>query len=583
MGNFWNKLCTTVGVIFAGTFLLFLLLPFVLNFFIDKHIPQIAGIINKTTGLSAGLEEVRIVTTPKLTAGLKVKKFELYTPLKEPIIIADNFEVKMSLVPLLAKNIAIDVVKLENTDITLLFNKEGDLDFLKYLPETENKKDENPQENNTNNSLPFGLKLSNNLPDIHVGAYKINITNGVDKYIVSGDKTDVTDFIINKSIKIKGSGKITLKDREQFKYNIDLFNKIMPETELNDLVFNPEPKDEKLEEPVKADVIGILKGLYDYKVTANADVSLKTTKESIDGEVNINKVSIIDLPSSNANLNFKGNKIDIKSDIYTAKNEVSTVNGNVTTGKKPYIDMKFKSNLDIANVLDIVKKVALIFNIEDLKTLTASGNVKSDFNIKSDLKKVESSGYLNVPTAKLYYGAYQIGVDNINADILLDNNNINIKNISFSVLGQPLKIFGTLSENAVADIHVLADKLNLKGLLIAIGQASLMKENPVYSGNISMDALIKGKLDKINPVIKLNIADIDLKNIPSDIRLKAPLTKVDITSDGKTFGGNAISTNVKLINPALTVSANEIKANILPDVIEILQTPVLIDKNKTTI
>ena len=28
------------------------------------------------------------------------------------------------------------------------------------------------------------------------------------------------------------------KDREQFKYNIDIFNKIMPDVELNDLVFN---------------------------------------------------------------------------------------------------------------------------------------------------------------------------------------------------------------------------------------------------------------------------------------------------------------------------------------------------------
>ena len=54
------------------------------------------GEISKLTGLSAGIEEVRIVTTPKLTAGLKVKQFELYTPQKEPIIIADNFQIKMS-------------------------------------------------------------------------------------------------------------------------------------------------------------------------------------------------------------------------------------------------------------------------------------------------------------------------------------------------------------------------------------------------------------------------------------------------------------------------------------------------------
>ena len=120
-------------------------------------------------------------------------------------------------------------------------------------------------------------------------------------------------------------------------------------------------------------------------------------------------------------------------------------------------------------------------------------------------------------------------------------------------------------------------------MLVAIGQASLMKDNPIYSGTLSMDAIIKGSLDKINPIIKLSIDNLDLKNIPADLRLKAPITKVDITSDGKTFGGNANSTNVQLINPALTVKAPSIKANISPEVIEITPTPVTIEKIKTNI
>ena len=178
--------------------------------------------------------------------------------------------------------------------------------------------------------------------------------------------------------------------------------------------------------------------------------------------------------------------------------------------------MNFKSDLDISNALNIIKKFALILNIKDLQTLTANGKLNADFNIKSDLKKVQSNGYLKVPLAKLYYGAYKVGIDNINADVSLANNNVDIKNISFSIFGQPLRVYGTLTSDAVADIHAIADKLSVKGLLVALGQASLMKENPIYSGTLSMDAIIKGKLDKINPVIKLNIANLDLKNIPTD-------------------------------------------------------------------
>ena len=580
--KFWTKIGIISGSVLAGAFLLILLLPFILNLFIDKYTPQIVGEINKLTGLSAGMEEVRIVGTPKLTAGLKVKKFELYTPQKEPIFVADNFEVKMSLLPVLAKNIRADVVKFDNIDVTLKFNKDGDLDFLKYLPVAEEDAN-NADEIRQVNYLPFGLKLSNHLPDIHAGSYKITVTDGKDNYTVKGGKTDITDFVLDKSIKIKGSGKVVLRDREQFNYNINLFNKIMPELDLNELVFNPQEKETQKTEDFKVDVIGIFKGLYDYKVTANADINLKTTKDSINGGVKIDNVSIIDITPSNADLTFKDNTVDIDSSIYTAKNEVSAIKGKCITGKNPSVDLNVKSGVNIENVLNIVKKVALIFNIKELQTLTASGGINADFNIKSDLKTVKSSGYLKVPTAKLYYGAYNIGVDNINADISLADNNVNIRNVSFSILGQPLYLHGTFSSDAVADIHVVANKLSVKGLLVALGQASLMKENPVYSGTLSMEAFIKGKPDNINPVVNLSIMNLDLKNIPSDLRLNAPATEVNITSDGKTFGGTAESFDVKLINPVATAYAKSISANIKPDVIEITETPVKIEKINTVI
>ncbi len=580
------KILTKIGIIsgsiLTGLFLLFLILPFCVNFFINKYTPQIVGEINKATGLSAGIEDIKFVTTPKLTAGLSVKKFELYTPQKEPIFIGDNFEVKMSLLPVLAKKIRLDVIKIDNADLTLKFDKNGDLKFLQYLPNQEKSAIPKEENNNAPMGMPFGLKLSNHLPDIHVGRYKITFSEGNDKYVIDGQKTDVTDFIINKSVKIKGAGIVTLKDREQFRYNINILNKIMPNLELNDLVFNAQPNPEQTE-PVKVNIIDILNGLYEYNITASADINLKTTKESTDGKVIIKDVSIIDLPKSNADLNFKGNTIDVDSKIYTSANEISTLRGQVTTGKKPYLNLNLKTDLDITNVINIVKKIALIFNIQDLKTLTANGRLSADFNLKSDMKTILSSGFLKVPFAKIYYGAYNIGIDNINADISLADNNVNIKNAGFSIFGQPLKVYGTLSKDAFADIHISADKLNLKGLLVALGQASLMKENPVYSGLISMDAVIKGKLDKINPVIKLNIDNIDLKNIPADIRLKAPSTEVNITSDGTTFSGNAKSNNVKLINPVLTASAPLIRANITPDLIEITPTPVTIEKIKTNI
>ena len=581
----WTKVLIASLSIAAGVYAVFLISPLILNPIIEGYIPKINGEIHKATGLVSNLDGVKVVTTPKLTAGLKVKKFTLLTPDNEQVFDSDNFQVKMSLIPLLARKIEIDVIQLENAEVYLKINDDGSFEVAKYFPQTEEKspeKNENVEQQNL--SLPLGLKISNHLPDIKSGGYSITFVNGEDKYIISGDKTEITDFILNKSVKVKASGKAVFKDREQFKYNLAVLNKIMPDLDLNELITNPQvQEEEKQKESEPVNITEIFKGLYKSNLTANADADLTIAKDGIAGKASVTNLSILNLPPSDANVEFKGDSINILSNIYTEKNELSKIDGYIKTGKSPKIDMNFESKAEIANILRIIKDVALIFNIKDLQTLSANGKIDADFNIKSDMKTVKSNGYLKIPSANVYYGLYNIGVDNINADTELSNNNINIKNIGFSVLKQPLKFYGTISEDAVSDLHLTADKLNLKGLLVALGQGGLLKDNNINSGLISMNVDITGRLDKINPLVKLSINNIDIKNLPSNTTLKAPQTTVNITSDGKTFSGNAESSNVWLLNPAAAVSIPKINANIKPEEIEITKTPVQIEKINTTV
>ena len=353
----------------------------------------------------------------------------------------------------------------------------------------------------------------------------------------------------------------------------------MPDMELNELVFNPAPAEEKpKEEFERIDIIGILKGIYANNLTAKANADLTIAREGIKGQAEVTNLSIINLPPSFVKLKFKENSIDILSDIYTAKSEVSKIDGIIKTGKNPDIDLNFKSKVEIANILKIVKDIAVIFDIKDLQTLTANGSLDANFNIKSNLKTVKSNGYLKIPSADVYYGLYKIGVDNINADVKLNNNNININNIGFSILNQPLKLYGTITSDAVSDLHLTAQDLSLKGLLVAVGQAALMKENQVNSGLISMKADVTGRLDKINPAVKVDLNNINIKNIPSNTTLRLPTTTVGITTDGKTFSGTAKSSNILIVNPCAKISAPQINATIKENEIDIAQTPVTVEK-----
>ena len=576
----------------GGIYVLFLILPLIVSPILNNCVPQINEEIKKSTGLTSSIEGIKLVTTPKLTMGAKIGKFVLSTPDNKEILNTEDLQVKMSLLSLFAKRIEVDLVKLNKTDISLGLNKDGSFEIEKYFP-AQTEPLSNTSDAQTEVKLPFGLRLSNHLPDIKIGNYSINFKDlSTQKlYTIKGDKIEITDFILNKGLKIVADGNITLADREQFKYNLKVNNKIMPDLDLHELVFNPDylkENDKKQpEQNVQINILDILKGLYDYKITADIDSDITLSNESHKGYLNIDNMSVspsgVILPPSNANLKFNGNKINIDSNLYTAQNECSTVKGTVKTGKNTNIDINFKSSAELSNIVRILNAFAMTFNIKDLQTLSANGKIDADLNIKSNLKTINSDGYLKIPSAKVRYGLYNITIDRINTDIALNDNNINIKNLGFTIFDQPLKLYGLIKQDASADLHLIADKLSLKGLIIACGQAAILKENQVNSGLVSLKADIVGKLDNIKPTAKVTLNNLDIKNIPSNTVIKLPLTNVDIIADGQAFSGTATGSNIKAINPVATVDIPKLSANISENTIEIAQTPVKVEKiNFTT-
>ena len=275
--NLLKNLGITVVGIIGAIYVLFLVLPFIVSPILNNYIPQINEEINKATGLVSEIKNIRLVTTPKFTIGAKVGEFKLLTPDKKEIANANNFEVKMSLLPLLTKKIRVDVIKLQNIKLTLKLNKDGSFEIEKYFPETnevvnegvnngvnesvgKNSATENTEENA---GLPFGLKLSNHLPDIRIGNYDLNfVDKTTDKtYSIQGEKITLTDFVLNKGVKIDSNGKVILAGREQFNYNLKINNKIMPDIDLHEMVFNPQPAEEGAPEQqeININLLDILK------------------------------------------------------------------------------------------------------------------------------------------------------------------------------------------------------------------------------------------------------------------------------------------------------------------------------------
>ena len=557
-----KKFVLGFGIVIISIYVLFLVLPLFLTGLINSYNDDISKLVEDSTGLKLKLEKLQLVTTPKLTAGIKAQNIKVKLPTDDSLFVADNAHVTMSLIPLIVKNIELDSIGADNIDLELKIKKDGKFLLEDYLKQNENNSDNSADSALT--ELPFGLKLSNRLPNISINKYNISFidipTN--DKYAIFGEKFAISDFIINKKIKISADGKIKLKNSEQFEYNIKIFNRIMPDTNLQDLVFAQNSSEKAVQETQTVNVIDIFRSIYKNKITANLNADVKTsgTTEDMDilGKINISDISIaVDnkpLPLSYVDLDLKSKNFDIDSKFYTSDKETTTVQGHFISGKHPQIDLNFKSNAQFNSIINMIDSIAKTFNINDFDTLSATGGIDADFNIKSNMKKLESSGYIKIPNASILYKLYNASIDKIFADIQLANNIINIKDAGLTILNQPLKIKGTVSQEADIDLNITADKLQLKGLILAAGQIGLLKENKINSGTISLSVLAKGKPDKLEPKIDISIDNVDVKNIPSDTTVKAVNSKINVMTNGIKTNGNIDINDVKIINPLATVS-----------------------------
>ena len=565
-----KKIFVSLGIFLVVIYALFLIAPVCLTGLISKY--DISKIIEDASGLKVNIEKVKIITTPKLTIGLKTGHVEAAFPTGEKIFSADNIQGKLSLLSVLSGKIEADMIGADNVNIILQVNNNGHLEIEDFITNQINAKNTQSQDSGTETtfSLPFGLKLSNHLPNIIINKYNIDFAEKNNKYSVYGNKISLTDFVINKKIKINIDGKFKLRENEQFNYNLKVYNQIMPDIDLNELILAPKTDEKKTAAEFSfTDIINIFEAIYKNKLTANIDADIKsygTTDDiKIDGYFNVSNLSVaVDgkpLPAGTVSLKMNNNKIDLISKLHTADSDITEVTGKFITGKSHKINLNCKSHAKIKNIIDIADSIAKSFNINTLDTLSGSGEINADFSVKSDLKTVESSGYLKVPSASLNYGLYKIAIENIFADIQFANNSITIKDIALSILGQPLKIKGTIFPDSTTDMTVLADKLQIKGLLLAAGQAALLKDNVINSGTISLNVLLKGKLEKIVPKVYISADNVNVKNIPSSTVVTMEKSLVDLVTDGVKTNGKIDVNNVKIINPMAKVSAP--KADIL--------------------
>lgn len=586
----WKKAGIITGSLLVGLYVLFLALPLILSPIANSYCTQIEELIKVSTGLDAHIEGIRITTSPKLAVGVKVNEFLLFAPNnKTPIIDLDDASADLRLLPLILKQIRFGNITAEDVDVNIVLKKDGQPEILDYLPQ------QNEQDTQKLTSLPYGFKLSNHLPNIKLDEYQLTFIDKPTKktYYIDGNDIKITDFILHKKMKIITDGQIVFDKRIISDYDIKIFNKIMPDIRLDDLIF---PKEVKIEpeqtriNDFKINIIDLFETVNKNGLKGDIKCDIKTSgtfKNPVQkGTFELSELSVISngkqLPDSYAKLIFKGKSTDIDSVFYTSDDieEKTHVLGNIRSGENPYIKLSLRSNAKLNNIIRLIDSTAQSFGKNELKTITATGAIDADFSVNSDLKTINSTGYFKIPNSTLRYGLYNVSVNNINADINFDNNNIEINNIGFSIMGHPLKIIGKITSDAIADIKIMAERLSLKGLALASGQVSLLKENDFNSGTLSFNAVIKGALSEIKPDVTLSADNINIysKTAKARVLLNKAIVKLLLSKDN--LNGDIDINSLKLKNDMASVSIPKSLISMDKKDINIKNSSVLINNSR---
>ena len=377
--------------------------------------------------------------------------------------------------------------------------------------------------NSDDKFLPaFLTKLSekdfNETPDVKLKSYSVLYNDkGVDKaYKLCGTDFETAKVVNFKNIRLKAIGEFSINDKKYLSYDVA----ILPNIEM--------PQEKK--QP--CDISEFLKQMeaLDFHSDIIADLKLYN---NLNGEMqiswlgNIDNISVLDAnkktPKSFIYLTFLGDKIGVFSNVYASPDKKVYIEGVVNNSKKPGIDIKVKT--DEIKLADLYQKVKLLAGFSKFKDINSlEGSLKADFNLKGDLNKIKSAGFLKISDAAVK--ANGLDINKINADIDFSNNIINIINAVGYVNNAPIMAKGKIDKDV--DVELLMNRVELSHLCPA--------EFGIKSGVASLVANISGTLDKI--VHKENLQIENFKAVNNHASLDFSLLKIDTNKNNIAYINN---------------------------------------------
>lgn len=553
---------------------------------LNTYKDTIQKLVNEQTHMTINFDNVALYTTPILEAGVKIDNLSILLPDNSELLSTDLAKAKISLPNLLLLTVRVSEIAVENPTVNVDIAKDGSqykiMSVVQNIINEQKRKQESEINTDTSNFKfnPAWIKIK--VPNIQVSNYlvAINDLKSTHKLVLKGEELNAALYNMKK-FKVKTIAKIYSDDNENITAKVDIDSFIPPATKL----------DEEDDPYYRADMAFVNPVLMyrNYDLKTDIDTKLKA-RQNKSGQIKLHgtldvenltmNLSGYQLPKSYLRAKFKGNSVDLDTNLYVAKNQNLRVCGLVNYSKHPRIDIIVNSSrIYINDLIKLTKAFMDTLQIRnDLASLKGTGFIGANARIKTNFKKLKSNGAILVRNGNITNNKLGLLFKNINANIIFEDKVMEVKDTYLHINDSILKAEGKIDEKSMADISIYAEKLPLPSLFLAFAPLDMKNQFDIKSGNLFVDTKITGELREAVSNIHLILSNLNLNTKDNSLRVSNNKSEITLGSNFKTLSGKLENdnlqvflpkTNSKIALPKLGVIIDEENININPFIVNI--------------
>ena len=570
MNKFLKIFLIALASIVAFLYILFLAIPPILNATLDfdKYKSDIQKIVKETSKLNLNYSKIKLYTTPLLSIGLIVDDIEVKFDDNSTLFKSSKIKGGIALPSLLTLTIKTAKCNIENPNINLEIIDNKEYKIITLVEEIINENISKPQQAQNENEFVNKIveKIRIKVPSIKITNYNalVNDLKTNHNLKLNGEELILGYNSANNSFKIKTNAKLLSDDKENILANIDI-RASLPKANTKD---KKQIQNEKINIPF-INLVTIYQ-TYDLKAKINSKINIKNANEHFisNGYFNVDdinlKLSDIRLPNSYIHIKTNGEHVEFDSNLYAKENEKITLFGNLKYGKNPKIETNIKTDkIYFKSLNELLEALLDSLNIKNnLNEISASGYFSANASIKTDLKKLTSNGSIIVKDGAFINPKYNLKIQNFIANILLDNNNLNIDNTSVLINNTKLSAKGTIDSNSNTNITINTDKLSLSELYKTFTPKEIKSLYTLNSGILTADVNITGKLEDLKAKLNTKLNNLNIQDNNKTLFITNKNLNMDFDFNPKTMQGTLLNSGFSLNMPQAKIKTTINNANI---------------------